>query len=56
MFVPDEEPKKKESREIHRLLQVAGSCPASLRPGHWLDLYSKTGYVGLAEDVLRCIY
>ncbi|KAK2640743.1 hypothetical protein Ddye_022506 [Dipteronia dyeriana] len=81
-FVSNEEPKEKESREIHRLLQglggkakrkklicpkgmnvrpmmefvkgatfdsleVAGGCPASLRPGHWLDLYSRTESVGI---------
>ncbi|KAL2898376.1 putative rRNA methyltransferase YlbH, partial [Bienertia sinuspersici] len=26
---------------------VAGGCPASLRPGRWLDLYSGTGSVGI---------
>ncbi|XP_057492589.1 uncharacterized protein LOC130778141 isoform X1 [Actinidia eriantha] len=29
------------------ILQAAGGCPASLRPGHWLDLYSGTGSVGI---------
>ncbi|GMH15716.1 hypothetical protein Nepgr_017557 [Nepenthes gracilis] len=29
------------------ILQVAGGCPASLRPGCWLDLYSGTGSVGI---------
>ncbi|KAL8172361.1 hypothetical protein V2J09_024165 [Rumex salicifolius] len=29
------------------ILQVAGGCPASLRPGRWLDLYSGTGSVGI---------
>ncbi|GMQ02427.1 hypothetical protein CsSME_00048659 [Camellia sinensis var. sinensis] len=28
------------------ILQAAGGCPASLRPGRWLDLYSGTGSVG----------
>ncbi|TQD82241.1 hypothetical protein C1H46_032213 [Malus baccata] len=28
-------------------LQAAGGCPASLRPGRWLDLYSGTGSVGI---------
>lgn len=28
-------------------LQVAGGCPASLRPGRWLDLYSGTASVGI---------
>ncbi|KAK1563467.1 hypothetical protein Q3G72_027998 [Acer saccharum] len=88
-FVPDEEPKEKESREIHRLLQVlggkakrkkllspkgmnvrpmmevvkgaafdilqvAGGCPASLRPGRWLDLYSGTGSVGIEAISRGC--
>ncbi|KAK2647601.1 hypothetical protein Ddye_015090 [Dipteronia dyeriana] len=88
-FVPDEEPKQKESREIHRLLQVlggkakrkkllspkgmnvrpmmevvkgaafdilqvAGGCPASLRPGRWLDLYSGTGSVGIEAISRGC--
>lgn len=26
---------------------MAGGCPASLRPGRWLDLYSGTGSVGI---------
>ncbi|XVF14189.1 hypothetical protein REPUB_Repub09cG0035800 [Reevesia pubescens] len=29
------------------ILQVAGGCPATLRPGRWLDLYSGTGSVGI---------
>ncbi|KAL1828353.1 hypothetical protein DCAR_0207560 [Daucus carota subsp. sativus] len=29
------------------MLQSAGGCPASLRPGRWLDLYSGTGSVGI---------
>ncbi|KAK9682464.1 hypothetical protein RND81_10G075600 [Saponaria officinalis] len=29
------------------ILQAAGGCPASLRPGRWLDLYSGTGSVGI---------
>ncbi|CAL5395255.1 unnamed protein product [Camellia sinensis] len=29
------------------ILQAAGGCLASLRPGHWLDLYSGTGSVGI---------
>ncbi|THG00366.1 hypothetical protein TEA_004015 [Camellia sinensis var. sinensis] len=29
------------------ILQVAGGCPVSLRPGRWLDLYSGTGSVGI---------
>ncbi|KAL8114649.1 uncharacterized protein LOC141668944 isoform X1 [Apium graveolens] len=29
------------------MLQAAGGCPASLRPGRWLDLYSGTGSVGI---------
>lgn len=28
-------------------IKVAGGCPASLRPGRWLDLYSGTGSVGI---------
>ncbi|KAK2653322.1 hypothetical protein Ddye_013178 [Dipteronia dyeriana] len=27
--------------------KVAGGCPASLRHGHWLDLYNRTGFVGI---------
>ncbi|XP_048435306.1 putative rRNA methyltransferase YlbH [Pyrus x bretschneideri] len=34
-------------RERCSLLQAAGGCPTSLRPGHWLDLYSGTGSVGI---------
>ncbi|KAI7996064.1 putative rRNA methyltransferase YlbH [Camellia lanceoleosa] len=29
------------------ILQAAGGCPTSLRPGRWLDLYSSTGSVGI---------
>ncbi|KAK7271726.1 hypothetical protein RJT34_27862 [Clitoria ternatea] len=29
------------------ILQAAGGCPASLRSGRWLDLYSGTGSVGI---------
>lgn len=29
------------------ILQAAGGCPAALRPGRWLDLYSGTGSVGI---------
>ncbi|CAL0321766.1 unnamed protein product [Lupinus luteus] len=29
------------------IIQAAGGCPASLRPGRWLDLYSGTGSVGI---------
>ncbi|XP_048494230.1 uncharacterized protein LOC104887434 isoform X2 [Beta vulgaris subsp. vulgaris] len=29
------------------ILQVAGGCPASLRSGRWLDLYSGTASVGI---------
>ncbi|CAL5410818.1 unnamed protein product [Camellia sinensis] len=29
------------------ILQTTGGCPASLRPGRWLDLYSGTGSVGI---------
>lgn len=29
------------------ILQAAGGCPVSLRPGRWLDLYSGTGSVGI---------
>lgn len=28
-------------------IKAAGGCPASLRPGRWLDLYSGTGSVGI---------
>jgi len=27
--------------------KAAGGCPAALRPGRWLDLYSGTGSVGI---------
>ncbi|KAG6523975.1 hypothetical protein ZIOFF_013864 [Zingiber officinale] len=36
------------------ILQVAGGCPASLRPGHWLDLYSGTGAVGIEAISRGC--
>ena len=29
------------------ILKAAGGCPASLRSGRWLDLYSGTGSVGI---------
>ncbi|OAY62780.1 hypothetical protein ACMD2_10316, partial [Ananas comosus] len=31
------------------ILQVDGGCPASLRPGRWLDLYSGTGFAHFIE-------
>lgn len=36
------------------ILQVAGGCPASLRPGRWLDLYSGTGSVGIEAFSRGC--
>ncbi|KAG6529436.1 hypothetical protein ZIOFF_011634 [Zingiber officinale] len=36
------------------ILQVAGGCPASLRPGRWLDLYSGTGAVGIEAISRGC--
>ncbi|XP_072974077.1 uncharacterized protein [Typha angustifolia] len=36
------------------MLQVAGGCPASLRPGRWLDLYSGTGSVGIEAISRGC--
>ncbi|XP_038972537.1 putative rRNA methyltransferase YlbH isoform X2 [Phoenix dactylifera] len=36
------------------ILQVAGGCPASLRPGRWLDLYSGTGSVGIEAISRGC--
>ncbi|KAK2967856.1 hypothetical protein RJ640_029850 [Escallonia rubra] len=36
------------------ILQVAGGCPASLRPGRWLDLYSGTGSVGIEAMSRGC--
>ncbi|RAL40894.1 hypothetical protein DM860_008592 [Cuscuta australis] len=36
------------------ILQVAGGCPASLRPGSWLDLYSGTGSVGIEAMSRGC--
>ncbi|KAF5951137.1 hypothetical protein HYC85_009081 [Camellia sinensis] len=36
------------------ILQAAGGCPASLRPGRWLDLYSGTGSVGIEALSWRC--
>uniref|UniRef100_A0A6N2MA64 Uncharacterized protein n=1 Tax=Salix viminalis TaxID=40686 RepID=A0A6N2MA64_SALVM len=35
-------------------LQAAGGCPASLRPGRWLDLYSGTGSVGIEAISRGC--
>lgn len=32
---------------VNNLVQVAGGCPASLRSGRWLDLYSGTASVGI---------
>ncbi|CAN1153210.1 Putative rRNA methyltransferase YlbH [Linum perenne] len=37
------------------ILQAAGGCPASLRPGRWLDLYSGTGSVGIEAISRGCI-
>ncbi|KAL0925902.1 hypothetical protein M5K25_004277 [Dendrobium thyrsiflorum] len=36
------------------ILQVAGGCPASLRSGRWLDLYSGTGSVGIEAMSRGC--
>lgn len=36
------------------ILQVAGGCPTSLRPGRWLDLYSGTGSVGIEAISRGC--
>ncbi|KGN52426.1 uncharacterized protein LOC101209883 [Cucumis sativus] len=36
------------------ILQAAGGCPASLRPGRWLDLYSGTGSVGIEAMSRGC--
>lgn len=36
------------------ILQVAGGCPTSLRPGKWLDLYSGTGSVGIEAISRGC--
>ncbi|XP_022774462.1 uncharacterized protein LOC111316667 [Durio zibethinus] len=36
------------------VLQVAGGCPAALRPGRWLDLYSGTGSVGIEAISRGC--
>ncbi|KAL6960680.1 hypothetical protein U1Q18_038444 [Sarracenia purpurea var. burkii] len=36
------------------ILQVAGGCPAQLRPGRWLDLYSGTGSVGIEAISRGC--
>ncbi|CAL5439595.1 unnamed protein product [Camellia sinensis] len=34
--------------DVHPMMEVAaGGCPASLRPGRWLDLYSDAGSVGI---------
>lgn len=35
-------------------MQAAGGCPASLRPGRWLDLYSGTGSVGIEAMSRGC--
>ncbi|CAM8893748.1 unnamed protein product [Rhodiola kirilowii] len=36
------------------ILQAAGGCPASLRSGRWLDLYSGTGSVGIEAMSRGC--
>ncbi|KAF3444727.1 hypothetical protein FNV43_RR14420 [Rhamnella rubrinervis] len=36
------------------ILQAAGGCPVSLRPGRWLDLYSGTGSVGIEAISRGC--
>lgn len=36
------------------ILQAAGGCPTSLRPGRWLDLYSGTGSVGIEAMSRGC--
>lgn len=36
------------------ILQAAGGCPTSLRPGRWLDLYSGTGSVGIEAISRGC--
>ncbi|WMV15158.1 hypothetical protein MTR67_008543 [Solanum verrucosum] len=36
------------------ILQAAGGCTASLRPGRWLDLYSGTGSVGIEAISRGC--
>ncbi|KAA8539102.1 hypothetical protein F0562_025794 [Nyssa sinensis] len=36
------------------ILQAAGGCPASLRSGRWLDLYSGTGSVGIEAISRGC--
>ncbi|KAG1358584.1 hypothetical protein COCNU_08G000300 [Cocos nucifera] len=36
------------------ILQGAGGCPASLKPGRWLDLYSGTGSVGIEAISRGC--
>ncbi|XP_051118456.1 uncharacterized protein LOC127242804 [Andrographis paniculata] len=36
------------------ILQAAGGCPQSLRPGRWLDLYSGTGSVGIEAISRGC--
>ncbi|TYI20634.1 hypothetical protein ES332_A07G252400v1 [Gossypium tomentosum] len=36
------------------ILQAADGCPASLRPGRWLDLYSGTGSVGIEAISRGC--
>lgn len=35
-------------------MQAAGGCPAFLRPGRWLDLYSGTGSVGIEAMSRGC--
>ncbi|KAG6659402.1 hypothetical protein I3843_03G028300 [Carya illinoinensis] len=36
------------------ILQAASGCPAALRPGRWLDLYSGTGSVGIEAISRGC--
>ncbi|XWS32823.1 hypothetical protein CRYUN_Cryun22dG0022800 [Craigia yunnanensis] len=42
------------SMNIFLSVDVAGGCPASLRPGRWLDLYSGTGSVGIEAISRGC--
>ncbi|KAK2654497.1 hypothetical protein Ddye_014353 [Dipteronia dyeriana] len=36
------------------ILQIAGGCPVSLRLGYWLDLYSRTGSIGIEATSRGC--
>ncbi|CAM8893847.1 unnamed protein product [Rhodiola kirilowii] len=40
--------------DVRPMMEAAGGCPASLRSGRWLDLYSGTGSVGIEAMSRGC--